>query len=104
MRVSFHLKVKALSSSDPIHAVRNLNSFSLHWICDGTVQQENLQTLNDKMSRKIPNAKGQRVGPGWLKYQHGDAYWNLDDGTFLVTHESSSSVTCHSLIQHYIYT
>lgn len=69
------------------------NSFLLYWTCDETVQQENLQTLNDKLSRKIPNAKGQRVGPGWLKYQHGDAYWNLDDGTFLVNPKTSSYVT-----------
>lgn len=34
----------------------------------------------DKLSRKINNAaRGQRVNAGWLKYQHGDSFWNLDD-------------------------
>ena len=46
-----------------------------------TVQQDNLQTLFDKLSRKVnTTANGQRVGSGWLKYHHGDSFWNLDDG------------------------
>jgi len=45
-----------------------------------SLQQENLQSLNDKLSRKINNtARGQRIGPGWVKYQHGNSFWNLDD-------------------------
>lgn len=45
------------------------------------VQQDNLQTLFDKLSRKVnTTADGKRVGPGWLKYHHGDSFWNLDDG------------------------
>lgn len=45
------------------------------------VQEENLQNLFDKLSRKVNStANGGRVGPGWLKYHHGDSFWNLDDG------------------------
>lgn len=45
------------------------------------VTQDSLQSLYDKLSRKthIPH-HGERVGPGWLKYEFNDSIWNLDDG------------------------
>lgn len=44
-----------------------------------------MQSLNDKLSKKMNSVtKGQRVGPGWLKYQHGESFWNLDDGTYWI--------------------
>ncbi|KAH8827041.1 hypothetical protein DL96DRAFT_1465377 [Flagelloscypha sp. PMI_526] len=42
--------------------------------------QDSLQTLYDKLSRKHSTEfDGDRVGPGWLKYEYNDAIWNLDD-------------------------
>lgn len=71
-----------------------------------SLQQDNLQTLFDKLSRKVnTTANGQRVGPGWLKYHHGDSFWNLDDESdysiFVWRHKPESpsveipSVTLH---------
>ncbi|KAG6916608.1 hypothetical protein DXG01_006165 [Tephrocybe rancida] len=45
--------------------------------------QDTLQSLFDTLSRKAYTAyQGERVGPGWLKYEFNDSVWNLDDGTF----------------------
>ncbi|KAF8310224.1 uncharacterized protein EI90DRAFT_2987399 [Cantharellus anzutake] len=45
-----------------------------------SLQQDNVQMLFEKLSRKsIGAARGKHVGPGWVKYQHGGSYWNLDD-------------------------
>ncbi|KAF5330664.1 hypothetical protein D9619_005360 [Psilocybe cf. subviscida] len=42
--------------------------------------QESLLDLYNKLSRKHnTDYYGERVGPGWLKYEYNDAIWNLDD-------------------------
>ncbi|KAI5899559.1 uncharacterized protein SCHCODRAFT_02560891 [Schizophyllum commune H4-8] len=42
--------------------------------------QESLLALYDKLSRKEhTDYEGQRVGPGWLKYEFNGTVWNLDD-------------------------
>ena len=44
--------------------------------------QDTLISLFDKLSRKThTDYHGERVGPGWLKYEWNDTIWNLDDGT-----------------------
>ncbi|KAF4615040.1 hypothetical protein D9613_002644 [Agrocybe pediades] len=45
-----------------------------------SLTQETLLDLYNKLSRK-PNTDyyGERVGPGWLKYEYNEAIWNLDD-------------------------
>jgi len=46
-----------------------------------SVTQESLLDLYNKLSRKAStDYYGQRVGPGWLKYEYNDAIWTLDDG------------------------
>ncbi|KAF8319338.1 hypothetical protein DL93DRAFT_2124680 [Clavulina sp. PMI_390] len=61
-----------------------------------SLQQENLQSLYDKLSRKINNAPGarggQRVNAGWIKYQHGDSFWNLDDASTFSSTTTPASV------------
>lgn len=45
--------------------------------------QDSLLDLYDQLSRKQhTDYYGERVGPGWLKYEYNDAIWNLDDGKF----------------------
>lgn len=47
----------------------------------GIVTQESILSLYDKLSRKAhTDYHGDRVGPGWLKYEYNNAIWNLDDG------------------------
>ncbi|KAG6860577.1 hypothetical protein C0995_009626 [Termitomyces sp. Mi166 len=44
------------------------------------VTQDSLQSLYDTLSRKAHILfHGERVGPGWLKYEFNDSIWNLDD-------------------------
>ncbi|KAF5389793.1 hypothetical protein D9757_003661 [Collybiopsis confluens] len=45
-----------------------------------SITQESLGLLYDKLTRKVHNSyHGQRVGPGWLKYEFNDSIWDLDD-------------------------
>ncbi|KAH9484453.1 hypothetical protein JR316_0003935 [Psilocybe cubensis] len=45
-----------------------------------SVTQETLLDLYNKLSRKAAtDYYGERVGPGWLKYEYNEAIWNLDD-------------------------
>ncbi|KAJ3573784.1 hypothetical protein NP233_g2206 [Leucocoprinus birnbaumii] len=45
-----------------------------------SLNEEDLTALFDKLSKKIQtDYRGQRVGPGWLKYEYGDTTWDLDD-------------------------
>ncbi|KIM48748.1 hypothetical protein M413DRAFT_437926 [Hebeloma cylindrosporum] len=45
-----------------------------------SLTQESLLDLYNKLSRKANTGYyGERVGPGWLKYEYNDAIWNLDD-------------------------
>jgi hypothetical protein len=48
----------------------------------GTVAEETLTSLFDKLSRKHnTDFYGKRVGPGWLKYEWNGTIWGLDDGS-----------------------
>ncbi|KAJ6630593.1 hypothetical protein B0H10DRAFT_1773980 [Mycena sp. CBHHK59/15] len=63
------LNVHTPSSSFAIVHSRKLN-----------VTQDSLEDLFDKLSRKSNTGyTGQRIGPGWLKYEFNHAIWNLDD-------------------------
>ena len=54
---------------------------SICWWFFILVTQESLLDLYNKLSRKTStDYYGQRVGPGWLKYEYNDAIWALDDG------------------------
>ncbi|KAF8197558.1 hypothetical protein BJ912DRAFT_875300 [Pholiota molesta] len=45
-----------------------------------SLTQETLLDLYNKLSRKAnTDYYGERVGPGWLKYEYNEAIWNLDD-------------------------
>lgn len=53
------------------------------------VNQESLTLLFDKLSLKTQKEyHGQHVGPGWLKYDFGDAVWDLNDGRSLCSSEN----------------
>ncbi|KAE9409505.1 hypothetical protein BT96DRAFT_969917 [Gymnopus androsaceus JB14] len=44
------------------------------------ITQESLESLYDKLTRKVRNSyHGERVGPGWLKYEFNDSIWDLED-------------------------
>ncbi|KIK57632.1 hypothetical protein GYMLUDRAFT_172439 [Collybiopsis luxurians FD-317 M1] len=45
-----------------------------------SITQDSLQSLYDKLTRKVHNSyHGERVGPGWLKYEFNNSIWDLDD-------------------------
>ncbi|KAF8637349.1 hypothetical protein AX17_002848 [Amanita inopinata Kibby_2008] len=45
-----------------------------------SLTQEDLGSLYDKLTRKVHSQyHGQRVSPGWLKYEFNGTVWNLDD-------------------------
>ncbi|PPQ91403.1 hypothetical protein CVT25_014291 [Psilocybe cyanescens] len=45
-----------------------------------SLTQETLLDLYNKLSRKTnTDYYGERVAPGWLKYEYNEAIWNLDD-------------------------
>ncbi|THU77808.1 hypothetical protein K435DRAFT_769945 [Dendrothele bispora CBS 962.96] len=45
-----------------------------------SITQDSLQSLCDKLTRKVHTSyQGERVGPGWLKYEFNSTIWNLDD-------------------------
>jgi hypothetical protein len=47
------------------------------------VNQEDLTALFDKLSKKVQAVyPGQRVGPGWLKYEYNETTWDLNDGVY----------------------
>ncbi|KII89154.1 hypothetical protein PLICRDRAFT_139438 [Plicaturopsis crispa FD-325 SS-3] len=66
-----------------------------------SINEDSLQDLFDKLSRKShTDYHGQRVGPGWLKYQSNDAIWNLDDDadyTIFVWRQKSATATSPSV-------
>lgn len=68
--------------------------------CKRAVTQESLLALYDKLSRKEhTDYEGQRVGPGWLKYEFNGTVWNLDDGASRPVH---SPVNSSSSLIHFI--
>ncbi|KAJ3868370.1 hypothetical protein EV359DRAFT_32523 [Lentinula novae-zelandiae] len=45
-----------------------------------SVTQESLQSLYDKLTHKVHiSYHGERVGPGWLKYEFNGSIWDLED-------------------------
>ncbi|KIY43503.1 hypothetical protein FISHEDRAFT_67963 [Fistulina hepatica ATCC 64428] len=42
--------------------------------------QESLDSIYDQLTRKVQSLyPGDRVGPGWLRYEFNEIFWNLDD-------------------------
>ncbi|KAG6820639.1 hypothetical protein H0H93_013838 [Arthromyces matolae] len=61
-------------------AILNIHTPSSSFAIVHSFAQDSLQTLYDTLSRKAHTSyHGERVGPGWLKYEFNDAIWNLDD-------------------------
>ncbi|GLB34693.1 hypothetical protein LshimejAT787_0202580 [Lyophyllum shimeji] len=62
-------------------AILNVHTPSSSFAIVHSVTQDSLQTLFDTLTRKAHTTyHGERVGPGWLKYEFNDSIWNLDDG------------------------
>ncbi|KAF5386680.1 hypothetical protein D9615_001598 [Tricholomella constricta] len=63
-------------------AILNIHTPSSSFAVVHSLTQDSLQSLYDTLSRKAHTTyHGERVGPGWLKYEFNDSIWNLDDGT-----------------------
>ena len=73
----------ALIHSGMIASLSQLWPSAQVYLIRSSVTTEPLTLLFDKLSRK-KNTEfyGKRVGPGWLKYEWSDSFWNLDDGAF----------------------
>ncbi|KDQ60923.1 hypothetical protein JAAARDRAFT_55657 [Jaapia argillacea MUCL 33604] len=66
------------SSTEP--TIVNVHTPTSSFAIVHSIEEDSLQSLFDKLSRKSStDYKGERVGPGWVKYQWNDAIWNLDD-------------------------
>ncbi|KAL0946739.1 hypothetical protein HGRIS_012918 [Hohenbuehelia grisea] len=62
------------------HPVLNVHTPTSSFAIVHSITQESLLALYDKLSRKAhTDYHGERVGPGWLKYEFNDTIWNLDD-------------------------
>ncbi|PPR01092.1 hypothetical protein CVT26_015998 [Gymnopilus dilepis] len=69
------------SSFSIVHSCEPLAARSLLDPTWADVTRETLLDLYNKLSRKHnTDYYGERVGPGWLKYEYNDTFWNLDDG------------------------
>ncbi|KAJ3725756.1 hypothetical protein C8R42DRAFT_659059 [Lentinula raphanica] len=45
-----------------------------------SLTQDSLQSLYDKLTRKVHTIyNGERIGPGWLKYEFNGSIWDLED-------------------------
>ncbi|KAG5721019.1 hypothetical protein E4T56_gene4835, partial [Termitomyces sp. T112] len=61
-------------------AILNIHTPSSSFAIVHSFTQESLHSLYDTLSRKTHTSyHGERVGPGWLKYEFNDSIWNLDD-------------------------
>ncbi|KAF8077692.1 hypothetical protein FPV67DRAFT_1462700 [Lyophyllum atratum] len=61
-------------------AILNIHTPSSSFAIVHSLTQDSLQSLFDTLSRKSHTTyHGERVGPGWLKYEFNDSIWNLDD-------------------------
>ncbi|KIY65282.1 hypothetical protein CYLTODRAFT_400654 [Cylindrobasidium torrendii FP15055 ss-10] len=61
-------------------SILNVHTPSESFAIVHSITQESLEALYDKLTRKASTTyRGQRVGPGWLKYEFNDSIWNLDD-------------------------
>ncbi|TFK42316.1 hypothetical protein BDQ12DRAFT_719200 [Crucibulum laeve] len=68
----------SLTSAPP--SVLNVHTPTSSFAIVHSLTQESLLALCDKLSRKAhTDYHGERVGPGWLKYEYNDTIWNLDD-------------------------
>ncbi|KZS88416.1 hypothetical protein SISNIDRAFT_470213 [Sistotremastrum niveocremeum HHB9708] len=66
------------------------------------LQEESLDGIYDKLSRKsdaATGARGERIGPGWIKYLWNGGVWNLDDDSdysiFAWRHATTQPPTIH---------
>lgn len=65
-------------SSEP--SVVNIHTPSSSFAIVHSLTSDSLQSLLDTLSRKAhTDYHGERVGPGWLKYEWNGTVWNLDD-------------------------
>ncbi|TFK62536.1 hypothetical protein BDN72DRAFT_964475 [Pluteus cervinus] len=61
-------------------AILNIHTPTSSFAIVHSLTQDSLTSLYDKLSRKAhTDYHGERVGPGWLKYEYNDSIWNLDD-------------------------
>ncbi|KAF8969713.1 hypothetical protein BDZ97DRAFT_1653444 [Flammula alnicola] len=61
-------------------SVLNIHTPTSSFAIVHSLTQETLLDLYNKLSRKAnTDYYGERVGPGWLKYEYNEAIWNLDD-------------------------
>ncbi|PFH54133.1 hypothetical protein AMATHDRAFT_135551 [Amanita thiersii Skay4041] len=66
-------------SSPPSHILNIHTPYSSFAIVHSLLQ-EDFQALYDKLTRKVHSQyHGQRVSPGWLKYEFNGTVWSLDD-------------------------
>ncbi|KIJ67705.1 hypothetical protein HYDPIDRAFT_173506 [Hydnomerulius pinastri MD-312] len=66
-----------MSVSPPVLNVHTPNS---SFAIIHSLNDESMQQLYDKVTRKSRmEFRGQRVGPGWIKYHWNNTIWNLDD-------------------------
>lgn len=83
-----------MSSSSPPQII-NIHTPSSSFAIVHSINEESLQQLFDKLSRKQgTDFYGQRVGPGWTKYHWNETFWNLDDDadyTIFVWRQKSSA-------------
>ncbi|KAF8912086.1 hypothetical protein CPB84DRAFT_1841785 [Gymnopilus junonius] len=67
-------------SSVEAPSVLNIHTPTSSFSLVHSLTRETLLDLYDKLSRKHnTDYYGERVGPGWLKYEYNDGIWNLDD-------------------------
>lgn len=79
-----------------------MSSSQLTELSVGSATQESLATLFDKLSRKVhAEYHGERVGPGWLKYDYDSTIWNLDDGEYVRTFISPFPRIC-AILRKYV--
>ncbi|EFI28358.1 hypothetical protein CC1G_13892 [Coprinopsis cinerea okayama7 len=61
-------------------SVLNVHSPTSSFAILHSLIEESIDDLYNKLSRKVyTDYRGERVGPGWLKYEYNDSVWNLDD-------------------------
>ncbi|KAG5645595.1 hypothetical protein DXG03_005733 [Asterophora parasitica] len=61
-------------------AIINIHTPTSSFAIVHSLTQDSLESLYDTLSRKAHTSyRGERVGPGWLKYEFNDSIWNLDD-------------------------
>lgn len=70
----------AQSVARPAPSLLNVHTPTTSFSIVHSLTQDTLQSLYDKLTRKVhTDYHGARVGTGWLKYEHNESIWNLDD-------------------------